>query len=61
MPFFDRHLSILFVDSCDVWDYGKATTSPSLTKFGQKWPFRYQLGCPRNRLASVLYKAIDLV
>ena len=52
MPFSARHLSILFVDSCYVWDYGKATTSPSLTKLGQKWPFRYHLGCPRNRQAS---------
>jgi hypothetical protein len=64
MPFFDKHnLSILFVDSWYVWDYRKATTSPSLTKFGQKWPLRCHLGCPRQSLAGVVFfkKAIDLV
>jgi hypothetical protein len=56
MPFFDQHnLSILFVDSCYVWDYRKATTSPSLTKFGQKWPLRCHLGYPRQSLAGVVF------
>ena len=49
MPFFDKHNpSILFVESCYVSDYRKATSSPSLTKFGQKWPLRCHLSCPRQ-------------
>ena len=46
MPFFlDEHNSpICLLILVYIWDDRKATNSPSLTKSGQKWPLRYDLG-----------------